>query len=118
VHGKTDAPERIRRWICLNWLFSRRLARVLTGTPALLFSLGFRQQRATWERRALNEVLHQGVARLSKGTNEDQLFCCRRGIEYPGHGGMYAPYLPSLQFERKCATGPDAPSGAAIFGYS
>src|SRR3984893_3867146 len=47
LNGKPDAPERIEALDRLHRLFHSTLARLITGTPALLFSLGIPpQQRA------------------------------------------------------------------------
>src|SRR6202051_3385455 len=47
LNGKPDAPERIEALNRLDRLFHSPLARLITGTPALLFSLGIPpQQRA------------------------------------------------------------------------
>src|ERR1700686_44260 len=64
LNGKPDAPERLQALDRLNWLFHSPLARLLTGTPALLFSLGIPpQQRALLGAGApLNEVLPQRLA--------------------------------------------------------
>src|SRR5258706_5880236 len=69
LNGKTDAPERIQALDRLHWLFHSPLARLLTGTPALLFSLGIPpQQRALLGAGApLNEVLHHRMPRLING---------------------------------------------------
>src|ERR1700687_3467335 len=40
LNGKVDAPERIQALDRLHRLFHSPLARLITGTPALLFSLG------------------------------------------------------------------------------
>src|SRR5712664_1961752 len=61
LSGKADDPARLQALDRLDRLFHSPLARLITGTPALLFSLGIPpQQRALLGAGApLNEVLHQ-----------------------------------------------------------
>src|SRR5258705_9766557 len=55
LNGKTDAPERIQALDRLLWLFHSPLARLLTGTPALLFSLGIPPRSGRcWDRPPLS----------------------------------------------------------------
>src|ERR1700726_1394165 len=103
--GQPDAPERIQALDRLHRLFHSPLARLLTGTPALLFSLGIPpQQRALLGAGApLNEVLHERLLRLINGhPNESNYFAWQalhRG--YPGPGDRcLPPYLQASQFER------------------
>src|SRR6266481_36111 len=103
--GNVDAPERIEALDRLRSLFRSRLARLITGTPALLFSLGIPpQQRALLGADApLNEVLHARLLRLIDGhPNETNYFAWQalhRG--YPGPGDRcLPPYLQRSQFER------------------
>ncbi|THD52448.1 MAG: DUF3419 family protein [Bradyrhizobium sp.] len=105
LNGKPDAPERIEALNRLDRLFHGSLARLITGTPALLFSLGIPpQQRALLGGGApLNEVLHQRLLRLINGhPNETNYFAWQalhRG--YPGPGDRcLPPYLQACQFER------------------
>ena len=105
LNGNTDAPERIRALDRLHWLFHSPLARLLTGTPALLFSLGIPpQQRALLGAGApLNEVLHQRLLRLINGhPNETNYFAWQAlHRSYPGPGDRcLPPYLQACQFER------------------
>ena len=77
LNGKADAPERIEALNRLDRLFHSPLARLITGTPALLFSLGIPpQQRALLGGGApLNEVLHERLLRLINGhPNETNYF--------------------------------------------
>ncbi len=77
LNGKRDAPERVQALDRLDWLFHSPLARLITGTPALLFSLGIPpQQRDLLGAGApLNEVLHERLLRLINGhPNEFELF--------------------------------------------
>jgi S-adenosylmethionine-diacylglycerol 3-amino-3-carboxypropyl transferase len=103
--GKPGAPERIEALKRLDRLFHSPLARLITGTPALLFSLGIPpQQRALLGGGApLNEVLHERLLRLINGhPNETNYFAWQalhRG--YPGPGDRcLPPYLQACQFER------------------
>jgi S-adenosylmethionine-diacylglycerol 3-amino-3-carboxypropyl transferase len=103
--GKPDAPERIQALDRLHRLFHSPLARLITGTPALLFSLGIPpQQRALLGGGApLNEVLHERLLRLINGhPNENNYFAWQalhRG--YPGPGDRcLPPYLQRSQFGR------------------
>jgi len=105
LNGKVDAPERIEALDRLDRLFHSPLARLITGTPALLFSLGIPpQQRALLGGGApLNEVLHARLLRLINGhPNETNYFAWQalhRG--YPGPGDRcLPPYLQACQYER------------------
>jgi S-adenosylmethionine-diacylglycerol 3-amino-3-carboxypropyl transferase len=105
LNGKTGAPERVQALDRLHRLFHSPLARLITGTPALLFSLGIPpQQRALLGAGApLNEVLHERLLRLINGhPNETNYFAWQalhRG--YPGPGDRcLPPYLQAGQFER------------------
>jgi S-adenosylmethionine-diacylglycerol 3-amino-3-carboxypropyl transferase len=105
LNGKPDAPERLQALDRLDWLFHSPLARLLTGTPALLFSLGIPpQQRALLSAGApLNEVLHQRLLRLINGhPNETNYFAWQAlHRSYPGPGDRcLPPYLQRRQYER------------------
>src|SRR5260370_39553568 len=69
LNGKKDAPERIEALDRLHRLFHSPLARLITGTPALLFSLGIPpQQRPLLGAGApLNELLHHRSFPLTNG---------------------------------------------------
>src|ERR1700716_3717790 len=103
--SKVDAPERIQALDRLDRLFHSPLARLITGTPALLFSLGIPpQQRALLGADApLNEVLHERLLRLinspPKDTNYFALQALHRSYVGPGDRCL-PPYLQSSQFER------------------
>jgi S-adenosylmethionine-diacylglycerol 3-amino-3-carboxypropyl transferase len=105
LNGKPDAPARIEALNRLDRLFHGSLARLITGTPALLFSLGIPpQQRALLGGGApLNEVLHQRLLRLINGhPNETNYFAWQalhRGYAGPGDRCL-PPYLQACQFER------------------
>jgi S-adenosylmethionine-diacylglycerol 3-amino-3-carboxypropyl transferase len=105
LNSKPGAPERIEALNRLDRLFHSPLARLITGTPALLFSLGIPpQQRALLGGGApLNEVLYERLLRLINGhPNETNYFAWQalhRG--YPGPGDRcLPPYLQACQFER------------------
>src|SRR6202051_5038120 len=103
--GKANDPERLQALDRLDRLFHSPLARLLTGTPALLFSLGIPpQQRALLGADApLNEVLHQRLLRLINGhPNETNYFAWQAlHRSYPGPGDRcLPPYLQRRQFDR------------------
>jgi S-adenosylmethionine-diacylglycerol 3-amino-3-carboxypropyl transferase len=105
LKGGTDDPKRIAALDRLHRLFHSPWARLITGTPALLFSLGIPpQQRALLGGGApLNEVLHERLLRLINGhPNETNYFAWQalhRG--YPGPDDRcLPPYLQRRQFER------------------
>jgi S-adenosylmethionine-diacylglycerol 3-amino-3-carboxypropyl transferase len=103
--GDIDAPERVAALERLDWLFHSPLARLMTRTPALLFSLGIPpQQRALLGAVApLNEVLHERLLRLINGhPNETNYFAWQAlHRSYPGPGDRcLPPYLQRSQFAR------------------
>jgi S-adenosylmethionine-diacylglycerol 3-amino-3-carboxypropyl transferase len=100
-----DAPERVQALERLDRLFHSPLARLLTGTPALLFSLGIPpQQRDLLGGGApLNEVLHERLLRLINGhPNADNYFAWQAlNRRYAGPGDRcLPPYLQRSQFGR------------------
>jgi S-adenosylmethionine-diacylglycerol 3-amino-3-carboxypropyl transferase len=105
LNGKVDAPERIAALDRLQRLFRSPLARLITATPALLFSLGIPpQQRVLLGAGApLNEVLLERLLRLINGhPNESNYFAWQalhRGYAGPGDRCL-PPYLQAGQFER------------------
>ena len=103
--GDVDAPERIEALDRLHRLFHSQLARLMTRTPALLFSLGIPpQQRALLGAGApLNEVLHERLLRLINGhPNETNYFAWQAlHRSYPGPGDRcLPPYLQRSRFAR------------------
>lgn len=105
LNGNTESPERIQALDRLHRLFHSPLARLITGTPALLFSLGIPpQQRALLGAGApLNEVLHERLLSLINGhPNETNYFAWQAlHRSYPGPGdACLPPYLQRSQFER------------------
>jgi S-adenosylmethionine-diacylglycerol 3-amino-3-carboxypropyl transferase len=105
LNGERGAPERIQALNRLHRLFHSPLARLITGTPALLFSLGIPpQQRALLGGGApLNEVLHERLLRLINGhPNETNYFAwqaLQRSYAGPGDRCL-PPYLQRGRFER------------------
>src|SRR5258708_15024846 len=103
--GKTGSPERLQGLDRLHRLFHSPLARLITGTPALLFSLGIPpQQRALLGGGApLNEVLCERLLRLINGhPNETNYFAWQalhRAYRGPGDRCL-PPYLQARHFER------------------
>ena len=103
--GECDAPDRIDALMRLDRAFHSSLARLLTRTPTLLFSLGIPpQQRALLDSGApLNEVLYRRLLRLIDGyPNEDNYFAwqaLRRRYRGPGDHCL-PPYLQKRRFVR------------------
>ena len=103
--GNTDSPERLQALDRLHRLFHSPLARLITGTPALLFSLGIPpQQRALLGGGApLNQVLYERLLRLINGhPNETNYFAWQalhRAYRGPGDRCL-PPYLQARHFER------------------
>jgi S-adenosylmethionine-diacylglycerol 3-amino-3-carboxypropyl transferase len=100
-----DTPARARALDRLHRLFHSPLARLVTGTPALLFSLGIPpQQRALLGGdRPLNEVLHERLLRLIDGHPNDTNYFAWQALRrsYPGPGDRCLPlYLQRGQFDR------------------
>src|SRR5260370_41587989 len=78
LNGRTDAPERIQALDRLDQLFHSPLARLTTGTPALLFSLGIPpQQRAPAgsRRSAQRSASPPVVAPDQRSPQRNELFC-------------------------------------------
>src|ERR1700742_1084203 len=103
--GKPDAPERIQALDRLHRLFHSPLARLITGTPALLFSLGIPpQQRDLLGGGApINEVLYERLLRLINGHSNETNYFAWQALQrrYPGPGDQcLPPYLQRRQFER------------------
>jgi S-adenosylmethionine-diacylglycerol 3-amino-3-carboxypropyl transferase len=105
LNGKTGALERTQALGRLHRVFHSPLARLITATPALLFSLGIppRQRALLGADAPLNEVLYARLLRLIDGhPNETNYFAWQalhRG--YPGPGDRcLPPYLQRGQFER------------------
>jgi S-adenosylmethionine-diacylglycerol 3-amino-3-carboxypropyl transferase len=105
LNGEAGAPERVQSLDRLHRLFHSPLARLITGTPALLFSLGIppRQRALLGGGAPLNEVLHERLLRLINGhPNETNYFAWQAlHRSYPGPGDRcLPPYLQRGQFER------------------
>lgn len=105
LNGKPDAPERIQALLRLDRLFHSPFARLLTGTPALLFSLGIPpQQRDLLGGGApINEVLYERLLRLINGHPNETNYFAWQALQrrYPGPGDRcLPPYLQRGQFDR------------------
>jgi S-adenosylmethionine-diacylglycerol 3-amino-3-carboxypropyl transferase len=105
LKGKADSPERIEAMQRLDRLFHSRLAKLLTGTPALLFSLGIppQQRELLGGGAPLNEVLYERLLRLINGhPNETNYFAWQAlGRRYSGPGDRcLPPYLQRREFAR------------------
>jgi S-adenosylmethionine-diacylglycerol 3-amino-3-carboxypropyl transferase len=105
LHEKIGSPARAQALDRLHRLFHSPLARLITRTPALLFSLGIPpQQRALLGGGApLNEVLHERLLRLIDGhPNETNYFAWQAlSRKYAGPDDRCLPaYLQRRQFER------------------
>jgi S-adenosylmethionine-diacylglycerol 3-amino-3-carboxypropyl transferase len=105
LKSKADSPERIEAMQRLDRLFHSRLAKLLTGTPALLFSLGIppQQRELLGGGAPLNEVLYERLLRLINGhPNESNYFAWQAlGRRYSGPGDRcLPPYLQSREFAR------------------
>jgi S-adenosylmethionine-diacylglycerol 3-amino-3-carboxypropyl transferase len=100
------SPARKQALERLDWLFHSRLARLMTKTPALLFSLGIPPQQRTLlgGNRPLNEVLHQRVlALIDVHPNANNYFAWQAlSRSYPGPGDKCLP--PYLQQSRYADT--------------
>jgi len=89
----------------LHRVFHSSLVRLLTRTPALLFSLGIppRQRALLGGDVPLNEVLHQRLFRLINGHPNDSNYfawqALRRCYQGPGDRCL-PPYLKRSQFAR------------------
>jgi S-adenosylmethionine-diacylglycerol 3-amino-3-carboxypropyl transferase len=104
LNGRPEAPARIEALNRLERAFHSPLARLMTATPALLFSLGIpRRQRALLGDVPLNELLHQRLLRLIDGQpNETNYFAWQalhRGYAGPGDRCL-PPYLQRRHYGR------------------
>jgi len=103
--GKADSPERLQALDRLHRLFHSRLAKLITGTPALLFSLGIppQQRELLGGGAPLNEVLYERLLRLINGHPNDTNYFAWQALDrrYPGPGDIcLPPYLQARQFAR------------------
>jgi S-adenosylmethionine-diacylglycerol 3-amino-3-carboxypropyl transferase len=102
---RTDSPARIEALARLDRLFHSKLARLMTKTPALLFSLGIPPQQRTLlgGDEPLNDVLHQRLLRLiNVYPNETNYFAWQAlKRSYPGPGDKCLPlYLQQGKFDK------------------
>jgi S-adenosylmethionine-diacylglycerol 3-amino-3-carboxypropyl transferase len=100
-----ESPARLDALHRLDRLFHSRLARLITRTPALLFSLGIPpQQRSLLGGEApLNEVLHQRLLCLIDVYPNETNYFAWQALQrrYPGPIDQCLPlYLQKRQFER------------------
>ena len=105
LNGKADSAERIQALDRLHRLFHSPMARLITGTPALLFSLGIppQQRELLGAEAPLNEVLHARLLRLIDGHPNATNYFAWQALHrsYPGPGdACLPPYLQRSQFER------------------
>jgi S-adenosylmethionine-diacylglycerol 3-amino-3-carboxypropyl transferase len=105
LHEKIGSPARVQALDRLHRLFHSPLARLITRTPALLFSLGIPpQQRALLGAGApLNEVLHERLLRLIDVHPSETNYFAWQALsrKYAGPGDRCLPaYLQRSQFER------------------
>jgi S-adenosylmethionine-diacylglycerol 3-amino-3-carboxypropyl transferase len=105
LNEKRDSTERVEALDRVHRLFHSRLARLITRTPALLFSLGIPPQQRTLlgADAPLNEVLYERLLRLiDVHPNETNYFAWQAlQRRYPGPGDKCLPlYLQNSQFER------------------
>ncbi|WP_213769361.1 BtaA family protein [Bradyrhizobium sp. dw_78] len=105
LNARADSPERIRALARLHRLFHSPLARLITGTPALLFSLGIppQQRELLGGGEPLNEVLYERLLRLINGHPNETNYFAWQALQrrYPGPGDRcLPPYLQRGQFER------------------
>ena len=105
LNGRPDAPARLEALARLDRAFHSPLARLITATPALLFSLGIppRQRARLRSGARLNDVLHQRLLRLIDGHPNDTNYfawqALHRGYVGPGDRCL-PPYLQRRQYER------------------
>jgi S-adenosylmethionine-diacylglycerol 3-amino-3-carboxypropyl transferase len=100
-----DAPERMEALDRLHRLFHSRFVRLLTRTPALLFSLGIppRQRALLGGGAPLNEVLYDRLFRLINGHPNDTNYFAWQALlrRYRGPGDRcLPPYLQRRRFAR------------------
>ena len=100
-----EAPARMEALDRLHRLFHSRFVRLLTRTPALLFSLGIppRQRARLGGETPLNELLHERLFRLINGHPNDTNYFAWQALQrcYPGPGDRcLPPYLQRSQFAR------------------
>jgi S-adenosylmethionine-diacylglycerol 3-amino-3-carboxypropyl transferase len=105
LNGKADSPERIQALDRLHRLFHSPLAKFITGTPALLFSLGIppQQRELLGGGAPLNEVLYERLLRLINGHPNETNYFTWQALDrrYPGPGDRcLPPYLQASQFAR------------------
>ncbi|MBB1092891.1 BtaA family protein [Rhodopseudomonas palustris] len=103
LEAAPESPERQAALQRLDRLFHSRFAKLLTRTPALLFSLGIppQQRDLLGGDQPLNEVLHARLLRLINGyPNETNYFAWQAlSRRYPGPGDDCLPlYLQRSRY--------------------
>lgn len=103
--AQRDSPARRQAMDRLHRLFHSRLARLITRTPTLLFSLGIPPQQRTLlgADAPLNEVLYQRLLRLIDLYPNDTNYFAWQALarRYPGPGDRCLPlYLQQRRFAR------------------
>jgi len=105
LRGDVESQERVEALTRLAGLFHSPFVRLLTRTPALLFSLGIssRQRALLGAGAPLNEVLLERLLRLINGHPNDINYFAWQALHrgYPGPGDRcLPPYLQRSQFKR------------------
>lgn len=100
-----EAPKRVEALARLDRLFHSALARFITRTPALLFSLGIppQQRDLLGGNSPLNQVLHERLLKLINVHPNDTNYFAWQALSrrYPGPGDTcLPPYLQAGQFAR------------------
>jgi S-adenosylmethionine-diacylglycerol 3-amino-3-carboxypropyl transferase len=103
--GQVDSPERLQALDRLHRLFHSPLAKLITGTPALLFSLGIppQQRELLGGGAPLHEVLYERLLRLINGHPNETNYFAWQALDrrYRGPGDIcLPPYLQARQFAR------------------
>jgi S-adenosylmethionine-diacylglycerol 3-amino-3-carboxypropyl transferase len=103
--GNVNSPERIEALARLHRLFHSPLARLITGTPALLFSLGIppQQRELLGGGAPLHQVLYERLLRLINGHPNETNYFAWQALDrrYRGPGDLcLPPYLQARQFAR------------------
>ncbi|ABD86836.1 DUF3419 family protein [Rhodopseudomonas palustris] len=98
-----EAPARVEALARLDRLFHSALARFITRTPALLFSLGIppQQRDLLGGNSPLNEVLHERLLKLINVHPNDTNYFAWQALSrrYPGPGdACLPPYLQAGRF--------------------
>jgi len=109
--GKIDAPERMQALDRLHRLFHSPLARLITGTPALLFASVFRRSSGTcWEpvRRSTKCFMSGCCAWIQWSPQRVELFRSMQALHrsYPGPAIAVCRLICNAASSNACATAP------------